>query len=113
MKIKDIFKDNKADIYKVTEQDHESELEWTIVPTDLKVIPEDEETYFVKAKEVHADKTVDCFLGIMTPERIAETVIKLIGDKIVVEEIYDLTNSVIPAVASDCMALMLKTFSKL
>jgi tetratricopeptide (TPR) repeat protein len=102
MKIKDIYKDSKADIYKVTDQEHENELEWTIIPTDLKVIPEDEEMYFVKAKEVHANKTVDCFLGVMTPERIAETVIKLKGDKIVVEEIYDLPYSVIPAVASDC-----------
>ncbi|MBP6732688.1 MAG: hypothetical protein KA149_11550 [Chitinophagales bacterium] len=102
MKVKDIFKNNTTDVYKVINQDDENELEWTIIPTDLKVIPEDEEIYYVKAKQVYPNATVDCFLSIITPERIAETVLKLNSDNVILESMHDQANSVIPAVASDC-----------
>lgn len=103
MKIRDIFSLGNVDIYKVIDQNPENELEWTIIPTDLKVIPEEEEIYFVKAKEVFSDHTIDCFVGIMTPERIADMVVKITPQmNVIIEGIEEQTNSVIPAVASDC-----------
>lgn len=87
----------------VTNQDNESELNWTIEPTDLDLLPEEENTYYVKAYQVSADSTNDCFVGIMTPERIAETVIKREpSGQLVVESIYDQKQTIVPAVASDC-----------
>ena len=76
MKLKDIFTDNKTKVFVVTSQDEENELYWTIEPTDFDLLPEEENIYYVKAYQVSADYTYDCYLGIMTPERIAETVVK-------------------------------------
>ena len=103
MKLKDIFSDNKTKIFLVTNDDKDNELDWTIEPTDFELIPDEEETFFVKAKQVYKDKTVDCFLGIVTPERIADFVIKLDkNNKAIIESFSDQENSVIPVVASDC-----------
>ena len=103
MKLKDIFSDNKTRIFVVTNQDEEDELNWTIEPTDFDLLPEEENIYYVKAYQVSADSTHDCYLGIMTPERIAETVVKRKQNgQIVAESIYDQEQETIPAVASDC-----------
>ncbi|MFN8409469.1 MAG: hypothetical protein U0V45_09035 [Flavobacteriales bacterium] len=103
MKLKDIFTDNKTKVFVVTNQDEEDELNWTIEPTDFDLLPEEENIYFVKAYRVSADNTHDCYLGIMTPERIAETVVKRKQNgQIVAESIYDQEQETIPAVASDC-----------
>ena len=103
MKLKDIFSDNKTRIFVVTNQDEEDELNWTIEPTDFDLLPEEENIYYVKAYQVSADSTFDCYLGIMTPERIAETVVKRKQNgQIVAETIYDQEQETIPAVASDC-----------
>lgn len=103
MKIKDIFTDRQTKVFLVTDQDNDNELTWTIEPTDFELIPNDENVYFAKAKQVFPDKTIDCFIGVMTPERIAETVIKLNAQgQTIAESIYDQQNTVIPAVASDC-----------
>src|SRR5438067_10854787 len=100
MKVKDIFTDKQAKIFVVTEEETDNQLEWTIEPTDLDIIPGDEQTYFVKAKQVFEDKTIDCYINIVVPERIADFVIKLDNNgKTVSENIYDQENSIIPAVA--------------
>jgi len=103
MKLKDIFSDNKTRVFVVTDQDDVDELNWTIEPTDLDLLPEEENTYYVKALQVSADNTSDCYIGIMTPERIAENVVKrLPNGQVVAESIYDQEQTVIPAVASEC-----------
>jgi tetratricopeptide (TPR) repeat protein len=103
MKLKDIFTDNRTKVFVVTNQDEEDELNWTIEPTDFDLLPEEENIYYVKAYQVSADSTYDCYLGIMTPERIAETVVKRKpSGQIVAESIYDQEQTIIPAVASDC-----------
>ena len=103
MKLKDIFSDNKTKVFVVTDQANEDELYWTIEPTDFDLLPEEENIYYLKAFQVLTDNTSDCYIGIMTPERIAETVVKKepIG-QIVAESIYDQEQTIIPAVASDC-----------
>lgn len=103
MKLKDIFSDNKTRIFVVTNQDDEDELNWTIEPTNFDLLPEEENIYYVKAYQVSTDSTSDCYVGIMTPERIAETVVKRKQNgQIVAESIYDQEQETIPAVASDC-----------
>lgn len=103
MKLKDIFSDNKTRVFVVTNQDEEDELNWIIEPTDSDLLPEEENIYYVKALQVSADNTPNCYIGIMTPERIAETVVKRQPNgQVVAESIYDQEQSIIPAVASDC-----------
>jgi tetratricopeptide (TPR) repeat protein len=103
MKLKDIYSDLKTKVFVVTKQDEEVELNWIIEPTHFELLPEEENIFFVKAYQVSTDNTSDCFLGIMTPERIAETVVKReSNDHIVSESIYDQVQTIIPAVASDC-----------
>lgn len=103
MKLKDIFLDNKTRVFVVINQDDEDELNWTIEPTGFDLIPEEENFYYVKAYQVSPDNTSDCYIGILTPERIAETVVKRgTSGQIVTESIYDQEQTVIPAVASDC-----------
>jgi len=103
MRLKDIFKDTKTKVFIVTDQDDENELNWTIESSDLELIAEEENYYFVKALQVSVEKTTDCYIGILTPERIAETVVKrkLFGQTIV-ESIDNQRQTVIPAVASEC-----------
>lgn len=103
MKLKDIFSDIKTKVFVVTDQNDENELNWTIEPTNFHLLPEEENYYFVKAKQVSTNKTTDCFIGIMTPERIAEIIIKRnIIRQTKVESIYDQKQTIIPAVASEC-----------
>jgi tetratricopeptide (TPR) repeat protein len=103
MKLKDIFSDIKTKIFVVTDQNDENELNWTIEPTDFDLLPEEENYYFVKAKQVFTNKTTDCYIGIITPERIAEIIIKRnIIRQSKVESIYDQKQTIIPAVASEC-----------
>ncbi|MCM5530317.1 M48 family metallopeptidase [Parasegetibacter sp. NRK P23] len=103
MKIKDIYSDIKTEIFVVLNQDDNNILDWTIEPTSLELLPEDENIYLVKAFQVSADETVDCYLLILIPERIAETVVKMnSGGHLVVENLYEQDRSIVPAVASDC-----------
>jgi tetratricopeptide (TPR) repeat protein len=103
MKLKDIFSDIKTKVFVVSNQDDENELNWTIEPTDFDLLPEEENIYFVKALQVSIDNISDCYINILTPERIAETVVKREpSGKVVAESIYDQVQTIIPAVASDC-----------
>ena len=103
MKLSDIYKDRITKVFIVTEQDDDNELNWTIEETDFGLIPEEENYYFVKAFEVSEKGKSECYIGIMTPERIAEIVIKQNSDgQTEVESIYDQEKSIIPAIASDC-----------
>lgn len=88
----------------VTNQDDEDELNWTIEPTDFDLLPKEENIYYVKAYQVSADNTSDCYICIMTPERIAETVVKRESNgQTIAESIYDQEQTIIPAIASDCL----------
>jgi tetratricopeptide (TPR) repeat protein len=103
MKLRDIYKDGHTKVFIVTEQDDDNELNWTVEPTDYELIPEEENYYFVKAYEVSQNGKTDCYIGVMTPERIAEVVIKQNSNgQTEIESIYDQEKSIIPAIASDC-----------
>jgi tetratricopeptide (TPR) repeat protein len=106
MKLKDIFSDIKTKVFVVTNQGDDNELNWTIESTAFELLPEEENTYFVKAIQVSSDSTTDCYIGIVTPERIAETVIKR-NEKgqTMIESIYDQERTTIPAIASDCFGV--------
>lgn len=102
MKVKDIFTDKKTRVFVVTNQEDDDELNWSIESTDFDLLREEENIYYVKAYEVSADRTSDCYIGILSPERIAETVIKREpSGQIVAESIYDQEQTIIPAVASE------------
>ena len=103
MKLRDIYKDRNTNVFIVIEQDDENELNWTVKPTDFELIPEEENYYIVKAYEVSQNGKTDCYIGIITPERIAEVVIKQnLTGQTEIESIYDQKKSIIPAIASDC-----------
>ena len=103
MKLKDIYKERNTNVFIVTEQDDDNELNWTIEATDFELIPEEENYYFVKAFEISENEKTDCYIGIMTPERIAEIVIKQGSNaQTKVESIYDQVKSIIPSIASEC-----------
>ena len=103
MRLKNIFTDKYTKVFIVTNQDDENELNWIIEPTNFELIPEEENTYFVKAFEVSEKNITNCYLGITTPERIAETVIKknIIGQT-KAKNIYDQEKTIIPSIASEC-----------
>lgn len=102
MKLNDIFTDNKTLVFTITDQSDDNELNWIIKPTRLELIPESEGYYFVKAKQVTPSGVKDCYLEIITPERIAENVIKKDKKGItVIESIYDQEFHVIPAIAAE------------
>ena len=103
MKLKDIYKEINTNVFIVTEQDDDNELNWTIESTDFELIPEEENYYFVKAFEISENEKTDCYIGIMTPERIAEIVIKQGSNgQTKVESIYEQVKSIIPSIASEC-----------
>ena len=103
MKLRAIYKDGLTKVFIVIEQDDDNELNWTVEPTDYELIPEEENYYFVKAYEVSQNGKTDCYIGVMTPERIAEVVIKQNSNgQTEIESIYDQEKSIIPAIASDC-----------
>ena len=103
MKLKDIYKERNTNVFIVTEQDDDNELNWTIESTDFELIPEEENYYFVKAFEISENEKTDCYIGIMTPERIAEIVIKQGSNgQTKVESIYEQVKSIIPSIASEC-----------
>ena len=106
MRVKDIFADTTIKVFVVTDQEDDNELNWIIKPTDYSLIPDDENFYFVAAKQVWSDKTQDCFIGIVTPERIAEIVVKQdLNGQAVVEDIYKQAQKIIPAIASNCFGI--------
>lgn len=103
MKVKNIFTSKQINLFVVTDKETNNPLEWEIAPTDFDLIPDTENTYFVKAKQVFAEKTIDCFISIEVPERIVDYVIKPCHNgNTASESIYDQEYSIIPAVASNC-----------
>jgi tetratricopeptide (TPR) repeat protein len=103
MKLKDIFLDNKTKVFVVTNQDDDNEINWIIESTTFELLPEEKNVYFVKAIQVSHDNTTDCYIGIVTPERIAETVITRDAEgQATIESIYDQERTTIPAIASEC-----------
>ncbi len=103
MKLKDIFSDVNTKVFVVSNQEDENELNWTIEATDFELLPEEENIYYVKALQVSVNSSSACYIGIMTPERIPRSVVKMEPNgQIVAVSIYDQEQTVIPAVASDC-----------
>ncbi|MBK6339649.1 MAG: hypothetical protein IPF63_08680 [Bacteroidetes bacterium] len=106
MKLRDIYNNRKIKVFIVTEQDDDNELNWAIEETDFELIPEEENYYFVKAFEVSENEKTDCYIGIITPERIAEIVILQNSEgQIKVESIYGRQKTIIPAIASECFGV--------
>jgi tetratricopeptide (TPR) repeat protein len=113
MKLKDIFSDLTTKIFKVTNDDNDNEFLWTIKPTNLQLIPDDEAHYFIKAVQTLPNLTIDCFINISTPERIADFVLKLNSDgQTIIENIDRQENTVIPAIASECFGVYELYYSK-
>ncbi len=103
MKLKDIFSDHKTKVFVVTDQDDENQLNWILEPTAFALIPDDEGFYFVAAKEVSATEMVDCFIGISTPERFVDYVVKQSRNGVVrIEGDYDQIHLAIPSIAAEC-----------
>jgi hypothetical protein len=103
MKLNNIFSDLTTQIFKVTNDDSDNQLFWTIMPTNLKLIPEDEGHFFIKAIQTLPNSRIDCFLNISTPERIADFVVKLDSTgQTILEDFNNQENSIIPTVPSDC-----------
>jgi hypothetical protein len=107
MQIKDVFTTkNSAKIFYITNSDSDNIIDWTIEPTNLELIPNEQEYFLVAAKQVYPDKTVDCFIDMTTTERITDHVFRLVAGKIIGELFFDYSrknkNSIIPAIASDC-----------
>jgi hypothetical protein len=110
MQIKDIFSDkNSTKIFYITNSNSDNIIDWTIESTDLELIPNEEGYFIVAAKQVYANKTIDCFIDLTTTERMTDHVFRLVDDKIIGELLYDYSrkhqNSIIPAVASDCFGI--------
>ena len=106
MKIKDIFTNKTTKIFRIINEDNENEINWKIEPTEFELIPENEGNYIVKAFEVFENKTIECFIQIITPERIADFVIKKNKNgEVNVENYYEQENSIIPSVASECFGV--------
>lgn len=110
MQIKDIFTDkNSAKIFYITSTDSDNIIDWTIEPTDLELIPDEEGYFIVPAKQIYTDRTVDCFIDITTTERITDHVFRLVDGKVIGELFYEYSrknqNSIIPSVASDCFGI--------
>jgi tetratricopeptide (TPR) repeat protein len=102
MKLNDIFTDKKTLVFTLFGEVDDNELNCIIKPTKFEAIPDEEGYFFVKAIEVTPAGLKDCYLEVITPERIAENVIK--KDKkglTVVESIYDQEFSIIPAIPSE------------
>jgi tetratricopeptide (TPR) repeat protein len=103
MKLRDIFTDSDTKVFVVTNQDDDNELDWIIESTAFELLPEEGNTYFVKALQVCSDNITDCYIGIITPERIAEAVLKRAANgQAIIERIYDQEGTTIPAIASEC-----------
>jgi len=87
----------------VTNQEDENQLNWSIKPTELESLPNNENLYLVKAFEFLKHKTIQCYLIIATPERIVETAIVPTPEgNPSVKSIYEIENKIIPAIASEC-----------
>src|SRR5690554_5839472 len=113
MKLKDIFEqERKSKIYSVKDDENENPLKWTIEPTDYDLVPDQDGHFVVVGKHINENKIIDCFVNIVTPERISELIIFKKKDKVVCKEIYELEGSVIPVVASDCFGVYELYYSK-
>jgi len=62
MTLKDIYKESNTNVFIVTEQDDNNELNWTIEATDFELIPEEENYYLVKAFEISENEKTDCYI---------------------------------------------------
>ena len=102
-------------IFRVLNSDNKNILNCLIEPTQLKLIPDLVDDYFiVKSILIKSDKSEQiCYMDMITPERVSEHII--IGlDKPIVNRYYRLKNiDVLPLVASDCFGLYELYYSKI
>lgn len=102
MQLKDIFNHRNVNIFVVTEDDYDNELNWSIEPTNYELIPAKEDHYFVKAIEVSENSTTECYMEFKTPERVTGHVVKKDANgQPYVGNIYQQENTIIPAIACD------------
>jgi tetratricopeptide (TPR) repeat protein len=113
MKLRDIYKDKKTNVFKVINHDSDNELDYEIEATEYEIIPEVEGLYIVKALEVKTNKITECYMDMIIPERISDNVIKkgLLG-KVKISEYYPYEGIMIPAIASDCYGVYDLYYSK-
>jgi tetratricopeptide (TPR) repeat protein len=103
MKLKDIFTDTKTKVFVVINHDYENELNSEVEATNFELLPDDDNYYYIKALQISASNTTDCYIDMVTPERIAEVVVKRkTNGQTIAESIYEQKHKVIPAIASDC-----------
>jgi tetratricopeptide (TPR) repeat protein len=101
-------------IYEITNSASDNPLNWSIKPTDLKLIPNNENHYLVKAQIIDSEKNIETgFINLSTPERISDYVIHNL-DAPKFNRPYELKDKdVIPAVASDCFGVYELYYSKI
>jgi len=113
MLIETIRKNPECVIYEITNSDSRTPLQWSIKPTNLQLIPNNENHYLVKAQIIDSEKNIETgFINISTPERISDYVIHHMDDP-TFNRPYELNEKdIIPAVASDCFGLYELYYSK-
>lgn len=111
--IETIKKNPQSLIYEITNSDSDNPLNWEIRPTELKLIPNNENHYLVKARIIDSDKNIEVgYINLSTPERISDYVIHNMEDP-KFNGFHELKNNdIIPAVASDCFGLYELYYSK-
>ncbi|SKB57868.1 hypothetical protein SAMN05660477_00007 [Soonwooa buanensis] len=112
MKLKEIFKANNSNIFQVINDDFDDELEWEIEETKFKVIPDLEGTFYVPSILISEKNYEECYLEIITPERISENVVLSNDKKVSFNLIHDLNAEIIPIVGSECLGLYELYYSK-
>ena len=69
--IKALAKFPEVRIFRVGDSDDDNQSEWDVEPIDSLVLPESENFFIVKAKNVVSDGVIrDCYIDVSLPERI-------------------------------------------
>lgn len=100
LKLKNIFTESGCSIFVVIDDGDEDEMEWLLSTTDFELLPDDENVYIVRAIQVLKNEATECFISIVTPERIAETVVINSGNEILLDSFME--GTFIPSIASEC-----------
>lgn len=102
MKLKEIFKNTSVNIFTATSQGSDNELDWDIEPSDFELIPDMEGIFYVRAIDASNPAEV-LYTQIITPERVAEQVIRQDENgNPVIESFYEQLNTIIPALGAEC-----------
>lgn len=100
MKVNNITLEETTKIFIITQEDDENILNWSIIPTDLETIPNEDNHFLVKGIDTDIN---NYYLSICCPERIVSHIISIDSKNKVYEVDWSLQDKeIIPAVASDC-----------